>query len=291
MSKAAGEDAPLGVAYTHCDALVREHDRDRWLAALFAPADKRPHLHALHAFDHEVARVREVVSQPLPGEIRLQWWRDLLEGAAGGDGSANPVAAALLDTIERFHLPAKALIDLVDARIFDLYDDPMPSLNDLEGYCGETSSALIRLVSLVLADGEEPGGAEAAGHAGVAVGLTDLMRDLPRHAARGQVYLPADLLNRHGVPPASVVAGEDGPALRAALGELRRIAREHLERTHALRRTIDARIAPAFLQTALAGLTLDRMERADYAPFRTRVDVPQWRKQWTLWREAHRTFA
>ena len=133
------------LASTHCETLVREGDPDRYFAALFAPADKRPHLFALYAFNHEIARVRETVSEALPGEIRLQWWRDTLQGEARGDVRANPIAAALDDAIVQFRLPRQALVDLIDARIFDLYDDPMPTLNDLEGYCGETSSSPVPL--------------------------------------------------------------------------------------------------------------------------------------------------
>ncbi len=76
--------------------------------------------------------MREIVSDPLPGEVRLQWWRDLLSGEERGDSGGNPVAAALLDTMRRFRLPAAPLVGLIDARIFDLYDDPMPTVADLE---------------------------------------------------------------------------------------------------------------------------------------------------------------
>src|SRR5919112_3083154 len=151
--------------FAHCEALAREADPDRYWASLFAPADKRPHLYALYAFNFEIARVREAVREALPGEIRLQWWRDALQGEARGDLRANPVAAALDETIVRFRLPRPALVDLIDARVFDLYDDPMPTLTDLEGYCGETSSSLIRLASIVLIDGE-PGPPDAAGPGG-----------------------------------------------------------------------------------------------------------------------------
>ncbi|MFL5135068.1 MAG: phytoene/squalene synthase family protein, partial [Microvirga sp.] len=165
--------------FAHCEALVREADPDRYWASLFAPADKRPHLHALYAFNFEVARVREAVREALVGEIRLQWWRDALQGEARGDVRANPVAAALDDTIVQFRLPRQSFVDLIDARIFDLYDDPMPNLNDLEGYCGETSSSLIQLSSLILANGSNPGTADAAGHAGVAYAITGLLRAFP----------------------------------------------------------------------------------------------------------------
>ena len=197
---------------------MREADPDRYWASLFAPADKRPHLHALYAFNFEIARVRESVREALVGEIRLQWWRDALQGEARGDVRANPIAAALDDTIVQFRLPRQSLVDLIDARIFDLYDDPMPSLNDLEGYCGETSSSLIQLSSIILANGSNPGTADAAGHAGVAYAITGLLRAFPHHARQGQVYVPADILARHGVVREDIVTGRGGPGLKGALG-------------------------------------------------------------------------
>src|SRR3954471_12285950 len=254
-------------ASTHCETQVREGDPDRYFAALFAPADKRPHLFALYAFNHEIARIRETVSEALPGEIRLQWWHDTLQGEARGDVRANPVAAALDDTIVRFRLPRQALVDLIDARAFDLYDDPMPTLADLEGYCGETSSALIRLASLILNEDADPGAADAAGHAGVAHAMTGLLRAFPWHARRGQVFLPAQVFNRQGVSREDIVTGRGSPGLAAALAEIRAIARDHLRRTRALRATIPAKLAPAFLPVALVERYLARMERPGYEPF------------------------
>ena len=272
--------------FAHCESLVRAADPDRFFASLFAPADKRPFLFALYAFGHEVARVRDSVSDPALGEIRLQWWRDALEGEARGDVRRNPVAAALDDAIVRFRLPRPALVALVEARTFDLYDDPMPTIDQLEGYAGETSSALVRLASLVLNDGADPGAADAAGHAGVAYAVTGLLRAFPWHARRGQAFLPMQVFERHGVAREDVVAGRTGPGLLAALAELRALARDHLRRARALRATVPPAIAPAFLPTALVEPYLARMERRGYDPFRTVVDLPQWRKQWVLWRAA-----
>ena len=127
--------AALPAAYAHCAALVREHDQDRYIACLYAPEAQRPALFALYAFSHEIARVRALVSEPLPGEVRLQWWRDLLEGEPKGEAQAHPVAAALLDAVARYRLPIAPLTGLIEARVFDLYDDPMPSLSDLRRLC------------------------------------------------------------------------------------------------------------------------------------------------------------
>jgi phytoene synthase len=276
----------LAQAYAHCEGLTRDHDRDRWLAGLFAPASARAHLYALTAFSYEVGRLRDFVREPLAGEMRLEWWREALLGAGRGEVAGNPVAAALLDTIARFSLPAQAFDGLLSARTFDLYDDPMPSLNDLEGYCGETCSLLFRLGALILGQGRDLGGAEAAGHAGVAYAMIGLMRALPVASARGQVYLPMDVLARHGVSREDIVARRDSPGLRAALAELRGHARGHLDRALRLTKEAATEIAPAFLPLAYAPLYLRAMERGGYSPFETIVTASQWRRQWALWRAA-----
>lgn len=278
----AGRDAEV------CAALVRAEDPDRYYATLFAPADKRAALFALYAFNIEVARVREAVSEAMPGEIRLQWWRDALMRVEGRGAEGNPVAAELDRAIRRYRLPRDPLLALIDARVFDLYDDQMPSQNDLEGYAAETSSGLIRLASLVLADGADPGGAEAAGHAGVAYAVTGLLRAFPWHAARGQIYIPREFLERNGVTRDDIVLGRGGPGVLRALAEMRGVARAHLGRTRALKATIAPKIAPAFLPVALVQGYLDRMDRADYDPYRVIVQRAPWRRLWTLWRQARR---
>lgn len=277
-------DDALNFAYAHCEELIRDVDEDRFLAAQFSPADKRPHLFALYAFSHEIARVRDSVREAMIGEIRLQWWRDTLQGEARGDVRANPIAAALDDTIVKFRLPRQALVDLIDARVFDLYDDQMPTVNDLEGYCGETSSSLLRLASIILCGGADPGSADAAGHAGVAYAMTGLLRAFPWHARRGQVFVPTDILARHGVVRDDIISGRGGPGLMGALADMRAVARWHMEQTRSLRSTIRPETRPAYRLLALVEPYLRRMERTDYDPFTTPVDIAKWRKIWFLWR-------
>ena len=104
-------------------------------------------MYALYAFNLEVTRTRELAREPMPGEIRLQWWRDALGGAGRGEVDAHPVAAALRDVVVRYRLPPRMLVELIDARSFDLYDEPMASLSYLERYAAQTSSALIELAA------------------------------------------------------------------------------------------------------------------------------------------------
>ena len=94
--------------FEHCAALVREADRDRYLATLFAPAEHRDALFALYAFNVEIARVRDLAREPMPGEIRLQWWREVLSGERDGEAAAHPVAAALRETLDALPFIAAA---------------------------------------------------------------------------------------------------------------------------------------------------------------------------------------
>jgi phytoene synthase len=274
-------------SFAYCENLVRGGDKDRWLASLFAPADRRRHLHALYAFNLEVARVRELAREPMAGEIRLQWWREVIAGTRPGEAASHPVAAALLETIARFGLSSQTLADLIEARAFDLYNDSMPSMEAFAGYGRRTASGLIELAAQVLG-GAPPGVRDAAGPAGIAYATTGLLRAFALHASRGQLYLPADVLARHGVSASDIFAGRTTDTLRAALAELRDLAGVNFNDFAARRAGLPATVVPAFLTVALVPAYLDRMERRDYDPFTTPVDVPQWRRQWLLWRAARR---
>ena len=268
-------------AFAYCAELVRAADRDRYLAALFAPVERRGALFALYAFNIEVARVRDVARQPLAGEIRLQWWSEVLRGERDGEANANPVASALLQTIARCQLGTASLLDLIEARRFDLYDEPMASKADLEAYLKKTFSAVFALAGMVLAGSE----AEAvSGPAGKAYGLATLLHGFVRHAARGQLYVAAELLERHGVPISDVSAGRSSAGLNAALAELRNLARQQLAAAREHIAALPEAALPAFLPLALVRPMLDRLDRRDtFAP----RDLPIWRRQWLIWRAAH----
>ena len=279
-------DASSGTAdsFSYCEQMLREHHRVIWLSSLFCPADKRRYLQALYAFDREIARIPSIVSEPSLGEIRLQWWREVVQGERRQEAAANPVSAALMETVASNKLPTASLSNYLEARRFDLYNDPMPSIGDLEGYCGETSSALFRLASLILCDGADPSGADACGHGGVAFKLTQILQALPAHAARGRCYLPKDVLARHGALPEAVAAGVVTEPLRKALAELRKTVRTHLTAARSATQTLDQRARPALVLLSQVEPLLKRMERKGYEPFADHIALPQWRSQWAMWR-------
>ncbi|MCP3400074.1 phytoene/squalene synthase family protein [Bradyrhizobium sp. CCGB20] len=277
MSSAAPPDN-----VTFCADLVRSHDFPRYAATLFAPAAERRALLALYAFNVEIVRVRDQVSQPLPGEIRFQWWTDLFSGLVHGSAEGNPVAAELLRTVRDFDLPVEPLSLLVDEHQFDLYNDPMPTLTALEGYLAATSSALLGLAAQVMAPPSEAV-EHLARHAGLAQGIVQVIANLPRDSAHRQLFLPQQLLASHGCQMEDVFAGKETPNLHAVLGQLVGEAERHLTTAMSLLAEVPASALPAFLPLSQVRADLKRLSQPGRNPFAPQPSS-RLRTLWTLWR-------
>ena len=127
------------------DALVKRVDPDRWLSSRFiADPRRRTDVIAVYAYDHELARAPRVASNPLMGEIRLTWWREVLDEAYGdGVVRRHPTALALAQAIARRALPRGPLEDMIDARYRELSADPMKLGEALEWADGTAGSASV----------------------------------------------------------------------------------------------------------------------------------------------------
>jgi phytoene synthase len=266
-----------------CLRSLQETDRDRYLASLLTPADRRAAVVALYAYNAELARIRDLVREPLPGEVRLQYWRDLLAGSAHGETAANPVAAELLRAVETWKLPVAPLVAMADARIFDLYDDPMETTAMFEGYAGETAAALIQLTALVLDPDSAEGVAEIAGHAGVALAVAGAILLMPIHRARGQVYLPTQILTSVGMEREAFLSFGDEDRVTAAIRAFAGFGLDHLRKARASGR-IPKSLLAAFLPVTLAEPVLKRAMKAGASSLSADIRPPQWRRQLAMMR-------
>lgn len=248
-------------------AQLRELDRDRYAASLVIPSEHRADVQALFAFAADVAAIRERVSEPTPGEIRLQWWVDALEGSGHGDVKSNPVAAALLETIEARNLPSGPLLRLLAARRFDLYNDPMTDIGQFEGYAGETVSVLFQYAAMILSGDDAAQAADAAGHLGVAVALAGHLRAFGYNASRGQLFLPLSVFVANGVREADIYAGVDGEGVRNAIVQVRDLADGHLEKARAAINALPKALRPAFASVVLVEDDLSLVAQRAGNPF------------------------
>jgi len=187
-------------SHSYCETLVREEDRDRFLATLFAPAQCRPALFSIFAFDLEAAHISSRVSEPLAGEVRLQWWRDVITGISGEQAGGSPVAAALMDTIERYNLPEKVFIDLIEAQRDALYRRPIDTPADFESWAASTHGGIFELAARILSP-DDAGLGDLCRHAGIALAcmksaepgddLQEISGLADRHLAVARAALPA----------------------------------------------------------------------------------------------------
>ncbi len=269
-------------------AALREADMDRYLALLLMPEGVRDDLLALFLFNAEIAAIRDRVREPLPGEVRLQWWRDVLSGERSEEAKAHPVASLLVEVIERRAMPVDPLLAMCDARVFDLYDDPMPDRTSYEGYAGETASSLLQMSAFLIDPAASSTTATASGHSGVAQAVAGHLMLLPISQARGQVYIPGDLLSATGLDRTGLLANDSPERMAIAVRAFAGFGREHLDKARSASHQVPSLVMPAYLPVALVEPVLRRAEKIGADCFTTSVRLPQWRRQLQLWRAARR---
>ena len=277
-----------GSSFAHAAEALRQGDRDRYLSTLILTGDHRDAVTALYAFNADVASIRTRISNPAPGEIRLQWWSDALEGDGHGAVRQNPVADALLDTIERYNIPPGTLLRLIGARRFDLYDDSIPDLQSFEGYAGETVSTLYQLAAMILNEGETVEAGDAAGHLGVAHAMIGHLRSFGFVSSQGRIVLPWSIFEANGVREQEIFAGTESEGLHEALGQIAELAVDHLQKAETAIALLPGKLRPAFAPVAVLKAQLALYNRSSNGPFSPAPDDPDWRKigrlAWWTWR-------
>lgn len=263
---------------------LRRSAPDKYLACLYLPQSVRGAAAAIYAFEVEIGRIPDLVDEPGPGEIRLQWWREVIHGVREHGG--HRLAVELLETIVERGLPRAAFVNHIEARVFDLYQDPMPDRPALEAYCGETASALLQCIALCAGTDPEDGLADAAGHGGVALATCDILGAAARHRTRGRCYFPADMLAAAGLAVGEWLADPPDQRHRTAISALVALAGEHYEKACWAVRNLDASAHAVFLPLATVPARLRAVEKLGVdAAIRTPAINPLHR-QWIFWRAA-----
>jgi phytoene synthase len=172
--------------------LVRQHDPDRFLASLFAPASQREAVWVLCAFNHEVARAREAASEPMLALIRLQWWREVVLGARRRHEVAGPLGAMIDAGV--LHQPD--LLAMIDAREIEA-DDTMPDRAAWERYLLGGAGGLAVAIGRVLGASEAE--LERLRCLGAAYGVAGSVLNVTALARQGRCLLPDDALGAQGL--------------------------------------------------------------------------------------------
>lgn len=274
---------------SYCAMEVRNQDWDRFICTLFAPTEYREALFSLLAFNVEIARTREVVSEPMLGEIRLQWWREaidkiyaLKETGDGGEIKGHEVLTNLSEVINKFGLSKDLIGKLIDARSLDLTNDPPADEAALLAYANDSSAVLNELQLGILCQGQ-PGDEdllrECVRDAGIAWALTGLVRATLSMSRFGRIMIPQSLLDLNGAQSADILARQFNPEVSLAVKAMCELSRQHISeaRRSAPRNTKLYR--SILLTVTLAEGSIRRIEKANYNPFSEAIEQGRTRRQ------------
>ena len=255
----------------YCLAQVRQGDRDRYLALLFAPASARSALAAVAAFNLELARAASEITESMLGLVRLQWWREAVEEIrAGGTVRRHQVAEALAAATRAHGLSTDRMLAMIASREEELESDGPPTQAVFDARADATAANLIRLsLQAVGRDPEETGLSAACASVGRAYATVGCARSVLLDARRRRIRVPAEALAEAGVDLDQLLELRPQPALQACLRLLAERAASDLQAGR--QASIPRSARPLLLTARLAALHLERLRRAAYDPFDPRV--------------------
>ncbi|MCZ2203767.1 phytoene/squalene synthase family protein [Bartonella sp. A05] len=273
--------------FPYCLDILRATDRDRYISVLFAPKKKRRALAALYAFNVEIARIRESVSDPLIGEIRLRWWRDSIANDEVQNSVNNPILSDLLAIIPLFNLPKTAFLRYCEARIFDLYNDPITNIHDLESYCTETAGIILQLSCQILDFDAAQDFTKACRHGGIAQALSGILRLLSFMQLQYQCYFPADVLKSVGVDREDLMVNRINDEQKNHIVEaMVALSRDHYRKFYEYSIALPKTLKPAFLPLAVTPASLQKSVQLGAAVFQESATSSLLHRYWLITKAA-----
>lgn len=258
---------------------LKQLDPDKYTACLYVPEEARNSIACLYLFDAEISRIPSLISEPMPGEIRLQFWRDILTHNREED--AGPLGKALLETIKDNNLSAEVLYNYLNAKIFDLYNDPMPNMGSFEGYLGETQSAFLQLSALCLKAERSTTLADACGHSGMAIGVTKLLSQLAWHHNKRRIYIPAEILSAQKLNPESWLNDTPNNQHQLVINQMHDLAINHLKIAIDAASNLPKQVRSIFVPLSFVKPTLQIVKKRKLDVFKEPIFLGDIKRQWS----------
>ena len=263
---------------TYCAKQVKSYDYDRFLITLFAPGNVREDLFSLYAFNHEVAKIREAVSEPMLGEIRLQWWREAMDGIEEGKPRNHEVILPLFEACEKHGLSKENFLKVIDARTADIYDENPKTIEEFEEYLGATSGNLMKIAAYIIGERDEKV-LTMAYDLGLVWGLIGTLRALRYHISLNKLSLPQDLMDEYGLMKRDIFAMERDERLKKLTEALCNSATQYLDQIAADKKILSKEVRSIFLLSALSRSYLNMFKKAGYDPFKVNEKANMFQRQ------------
>ncbi len=272
MADAHGKDI-------YCSDLVNRFDYDRYLTVLYAPADRRDALFALYAFNYEISRIREAVSEPMLGEIRLQWWREAIDDIfLGTTIRGHDVLPSLAAAIKEYDLSRDMFMAIIEGKAQDIYDENPKDMVALEDYLSMTAGNLSCLAAHILGQKDSD---DLVQRLGIAWGYVGLIRSITYYISLKKSFIPLKLIDKYNIK-GKFLSQEHSEGMKSSLLEFYQQADEHLNYISENKSRIDSESRSVFLLSALTRSYMKTIKKADFNVFRLEEKADALSRQWRL---------
>nr|WP_306266716.1 squalene/phytoene synthase family protein [Pararhizobium sp. IMCC3301] len=275
----------------HLQPLIRSADPARFFAAQFIPGPQRADILTLYAFDLEIAKIARTTREPMAGEIRLQWWREVFQGERDAEAAASPLANTMLDLTRRHTISPDVLGHYLDGCIFDLYDDAIEDQQGFEAYAGQTDGTILQLSCLVLDRARSAQAAELSGYLACMLSLwhrviRPLLTDRTDAQTRAARYLPPQICEAAGMSANPFLQSQSADQSQA-IQQICAFAESYRQRAIKAAAAVPATLRPAFLQLAPVTIQLAKATRLSRRNGPA-ADISTAHLIWHLWRASKR---
>ena len=267
----------------YCQRKAAQSGSSFYYSFLFLPPEQRRAITALYAFCREVDDTVDETSDPVVARAKLDWWRTEVAAVFGGEPQ-HPVGRALQPIVRTRELPQSRFLEIIDGMQMDLDYNRYPDFPTLEVYCYRVAS-VVGLLSAEIFGYRHRETLEYARNLGLALQLTNIIRDVGEDARRNRIYLPLDEMARFGVAVDDIILFRETESLRRLLAHQIERARGYYQRAWELLPADDRKAQRAGLvMGAIYERLLDELAAEGARVINARVALTPLRKLWIAWR-------
>ncbi|WP_018862291.1 MULTISPECIES: presqualene diphosphate synthase HpnD [unclassified Thioalkalivibrio] len=271
----------------YCEEKAAKSGSSFYYAFRFLEPDRRRAITALYAFCREVDDIVDEVSEESVARTKLQWWREEIERLFDHQ-PRHPITQALQPHLAPFDLSREYFDEIIDGMQMDLDYDSYPDFTTLSLYCYRAAS-VVGILSAHIFGFSDRRTLKYAHDLGMALQLTNILRDVHEDAMRGRVYIPMDELKKHGVKPEEFQVNVTDDRHRALFTEQAERARRYYQRAEEHLPAEDRYAQrPGLIMAAIYRTLLDEIQDDGYRVLEHRVRLTPIRKLWIAWRTARR---
>ncbi|MDH5183107.1 MAG: presqualene diphosphate synthase HpnD [Gammaproteobacteria bacterium] len=269
----------------YCQQKTLKSGSSFYFSFLFLPPAQRQAMNALYAFCREVDDVVDETHDPAIARIKLQWWREELVRCYQGQAQ-HPVGQAIQTLLPHYDLPQALFEQIIDGMQMDLEQNRYADFASLSGYCYRVAG-VVGLLSSKIFGYQHADTEKYAVQLGLALQLTNIIRDVREDAQRGRIYLPQDEMQRFGVSESSILALEESDALKDLLQfQAQRALQQYDMALQTLPEEDRQNQRTAMIMATIYRHTLELMIKQDLKVMQRRISLPVWKKLWLAWRTA-----